>query len=424
MSPRLRLLLPLGLVALAALAALALLAAQRTPPVPTLRLAAGPFRHEITADGALVARRATPVQAPAEAAMPMRVAWLLPDGSAVATGDLVARFDPSEAADAMADAEGNRTAADRKLDRHRAGAGATAHELEREAALARTELAAAERFQAKDELVFSRHQRIESEIDAGLAAERERNARLRLATQGRVAESDERLLALERAKAELAIARAAKGLSALTVAAPHDGIFSLRTDWRGNAVREGETLWPGQPFAEIPDLSRLDAEVWVLEADAGGLAEGLEGTVRLAATPGVELAARVERVDKIAKPRQRGVPVQYFGATLALAGEAGRALRPGERVRARIVIADLPEVLTVPRQALFEDAGRRVVFRQLPGRGRARFEPVAVETGVQGLGRVVLVSGLAAGDVVALADPRAGRAAGEKRPQGANGGPP
>jgi len=412
------------LVGLAALGLLALLAGRRTPPVPTLRLAAGPFRHEIVAEGVLVARRATPVQAPVEAAMPMRLAWLRPDGSAVTAGDIVARFDPSEASDAMADAQGHRAAADRKLDRHRAATGATADDLDREAELARAELAAAERFQAKDELVFSRHQRIESEIDAGLAAERERNARLRLATQGRVAGSEERLLALEREKAELAIARATKGLSSLTVAAPHDGLFSLIIDWRGRGAREGETLWPGQPFAEIPDLSRLDAEVWVLEADAGGLAEGLEGRATLAATPGVVLAARVERVDKIAKPRRRGVPVQYFGATLALEGEVGRALRPGERVHARIVVADLAEALTIPRQALFDEGGERVVFRRRSGPGRPRFEPVAVETGLQGLGRVVVTSGLAVGDVVALSDPRAGRTASSSLRQGVNGGPP
>ena len=57
MSTRQRMVAGFVLVGLAALGLLALLAGRRTPPVPTLRLAAGPFRHEIVAEGVLVARR-------------------------------------------------------------------------------------------------------------------------------------------------------------------------------------------------------------------------------------------------------------------------------------------------------------------------------------------------------------------------------
>ena len=34
---------------------------------------------------------------------------------------------------------------------------------------------------------------------------------------------------------------------------PHDGLFVLKREW-GDIVRVGETVWPGQPVAEIPDL--------------------------------------------------------------------------------------------------------------------------------------------------------------------------
>ena len=57
--------------------------------------------------------------------------------------------------------------------------------------------------------------------------------------------------------------------------------------------------------------------------------------------------------------------------------------------------------LTVPRQAVFEREGKMVVYRQ----GTSELEPVEVTLGPGSAGRVVIESGLAPGDVVALADP-------------------
>ena len=247
---------------------------ESAPNVPTLRLARAGFRHEVAAEGVLKARRATPLTAPSQTEEGMRLAELLLDGSPVAAGDIVARFDTAEWQRQLADAESDLAAAGSKRSKHGAGAAATERNLERDAALAVTERAAAERFQAKDELVFSRLERIESAIDAELAGEREANARRVLATQKHLSTSDGRLIALEENKATLAVDRATKGLSAVAVTAPHAGIFTLVADWRGNVIRLGDTLWPGQPFGEIPDLSVLDAVVLGLEGDAGGVAVG------------------------------------------------------------------------------------------------------------------------------------------------------
>jgi hypothetical protein len=57
---------------------------------------------------------------------------------------------------------------------------------------------------------------------------------------------------------------------------------------------------------------------------------------------------------------------------------------------------------------VFEKDGKRVVYRR---EGR-RFVPVEITIGRQSISRVVLDSGLAAGDVIALRDPTAKRALG------------
>jgi hypothetical protein len=84
------------------------------------------------------------------------------------------------------------------------------------------------------------------------------------------------------------------------------------------------------------------------------------------------------------------------------------SLKPGQRVRASILIDDLLDVVAIPRGALFEKDGRRVVYK-LEG---ARFVQREVGVGRRGLGRVVIEKGLEPGDVIALQDP-------ERRPDAA-----
>jgi hypothetical protein len=65
-------------------------------------------------------------------------------------------------------------------------------------------------------------------------------------------------------------------------------------------------------------------------------------------------------------------------------------------------------VIAIPRGAVFEKDGKRVVYRRSGG----AFVPVEITIGRQSISRVVLDAGLAAGDVIALRDPTEKRAVG------------
>jgi hypothetical protein len=110
--------------------------------------------------------------------------------------------------------------------------------------------------------------------------------------------------------------------------------------------------------------------------------------------------------------------VQYFGVTLTFDSPLPEPLKPGQRVRAEIELEDRERALVVPRQALFEVEGEAVVYRLQHGELTA----VPVEVDAVGAGRVVIASGLAAGDRIALADPTAA-AATELAGEGAARGP-
>src|SRR5260370_30120783 len=148
----------------------------------------------------------------------------------------------------------------------------------------------------------------------------------------------------------------------------------------------------------------MKAEVFVLEADAAGLAVGQKATLTIESQPNVIWRGNVSQVDKLARPRFRGVPVQYFGVTLSLDRTDPKVMKPGARVRAVLEVENRANAFSIPRQALFEKEGKKIVYRQRHG----TFDAVPVTIGTSSAGRVVVTSGIAKGDDLALTDPTKG----------------
>jgi HlyD family secretion protein len=374
--------------------------------VLVLRVALEDFERQVPAQGNLQAVTATPISVPTGVPGPFRIGWVAPDGSRVKQGDVVIRFDPSAIEKRLVDAGDDLRENRLSMEKKQIEGTAELRKLEKDAAMARLELADAKQFQKKDSLIFSRADIIESEIDQGLAEEREGHAQATRKTRQKLSGTEEALLQIKIRQADAKINQARAALQALTVTAPHDGVLILKRNWRGEATRVGDSVWNGQPLAEIPDLSRMEAEVYVLEADAGGLTPGRLAKVTVESAPGVTWPAKIARVDALAKPRIPGSPVQYFAVTLALARTDPRVMKPGQRVQATLFLEQRKGALLVPRQALFDREGRTVVYRRDPrSRGGNGFVPVEVKLGPSSLGRVVVDSGLHAGDVLAMRDP-------------------
>ncbi len=253
------------------------------PTVPTLRVKSGPFRARVTAEGNLAAVRNTPLTAPMKPQMPFTLAWLVEDGAVVEENEVVARFDASQLEKDREDG-----LSDQRISDHRIGSAETSREvnvgkLDRDAEVANQELEVAREFQSTDNRVYSKIEIVESQIDTELAETRADHARVSQDIVDQLSEAEIELLSIERRKADIKVQQADEGLAALEVRSPHGGIVMLERDWRGNPVRVGDTVWPGRPLAKIPDLTEMQAEVFVLEADAGDLESGQIATVWLEA---------------------------------------------------------------------------------------------------------------------------------------------
>lgn len=373
-----------------------------TAGIPTVKVKANPFCLTIKADGILKASKATPVSVPISPHTRRTLAWIAEDGTPVKTKEVVARFDPSDFEQKLLDSKADRETARAKIEKAESDMKLSNLELGLNADISKKELDQAESYQATDDKIFSKFDIANSRIDTKLAGSRLEHAEALKKTKNRVSKTDIDLLKIEEHKANIEIKEAREALESVVVKAPHNGVLVLKRDWRGNQLRAGATVFPGQKLAEIPDTSTMQAKVFVLEADAGDLEKGQSAVITLDADPDKAYKATVSRVDTLAQPRYPGVPVQYFGVTLSLDSSFPEKMKPGQRLHAVITMADMKNALVIPRQAVFIKRGKTIVYRKKLLGG---FTPLPVELGPGVLGRVVIKKGIETGNVIALLDP-------------------
>ncbi|MEE8525492.1 MAG: HlyD family efflux transporter periplasmic adaptor subunit [Thermoanaerobaculia bacterium] len=372
--------------------------------IPVYEVERRPFQHRVTAEGNLKATKATRVSVPSDVRRSVRLAWLAAEGTMVEEGEVVARFDPTDMEERLRAGRSDLASASLEVEKTKIEGSIKLTGLETDYKVADLELEHAKSFRKADVSVFSRHDIIEDQIDEKLAGERKEHAGSAQDRQQALGRTELDLLAIKQRKAQLIIDEASQGLQALEVRAPHAGLLTLMRDWNGEPPQVGGEMWRGQDIAEIPDLSKMEAEVFVLEADAGGLEVGKPATVIVEAAPDVLHAATIRRVDAVAKPRSRGSPVQYFGVTLEIEATDPEIMKPGQRVRATLLLAELEDAVIVPRQAVDQESGEARVYVREGG----EFVPRPVKIGTASMGLMEVIEGLDDGEIIALRPPGSG----------------
>ncbi len=191
------------------------------------------------------------------------------------------------------------------------------------------------------------------------------------------------------ARAERAGAR--NQLTKAEITAPIDGVVTRLDVEVGEMVVIGVQNQPGTILMTLSDLTAIDAEVKVAEADVMPLSPGLSSVVTLEALPGRRFTGRVVAIGASALPAIGATAAAREFRVKVRLDNAG-ALRPGLTCDAEIQVAERRGVLAVPLQAVVERSGRAGVFHH--DDGRARFVPVT--TGIIG-GLQIEVDGVAEG---------------------------
>jgi hypothetical protein len=171
-------------------------------------------------------------------------------------------------------------------------------------------------------------------------------------------------------------------------------------------VQEGEMVvmgiqnQPGTTLMTISDLSSIDAEVKVAEADVLRVQVNQTARVTMEAIPGVSFTGRVVEIGASALPvAGTGAAAREFKVKVRL-DSPGAQLRPGLTCDAEILTAERQGVLAVPLQSVVIRPGKdgqdqTGVF--VPEGKTVRFQPVT--TGLIG-GLDIEVTGLNDGTLV------------------------
>jgi len=164
--------------------------------------------------------------------------------------------------------------------------------------------------------------------------------------------------------------------------------------------RLGDTIPPGRSVVDVSDTANMEITARVNEQERTTLAIGQPAIVRANALPGQPLAAKITALSSVAvRSQNQSGPLRQFEVTLRLDTPDAR-LRPGTTVSLTIQGKELPSALTVPRQAVFQQDGRSIVYvRRLDG-----FEPQPVKVIAQSESRTA-IEGIEEGTEVALINP-------------------
>lgn len=157
-------------------------------------------------------------------------------------------------------------------------------------------------------------------------------------------------------------------------------------------VQQGQYLNTGDVLFNIADLSRVWVEVEVYENEAAVLKIGQQVEIVAQAFAGKPYRGRVSFIYPFVDPKSRTIKLRVEMPN------PGMKLKPDMFVNATIKIA-AGNVLTVPDTAVIDTGLRQVLWvEKAPG----RFVPREVQVGQQADGMIQILSGLTAGEKVAV----------------------
>jgi multidrug efflux pump subunit AcrA (membrane-fusion protein) len=388
---------------------------ERGATIPTAPATRGSMKLTVHARGDLRAGRTMTLVAPPVGGM-LRIVQMVSTGQTVKAGDVVIEFDPADHQFALDQARTEVAEAEQEIAKMRADAAAQTAQDEVSLLTARFAVRRAELDASGNEFIGAIDaKKNELTLDEARRAlqQLEEDVKSRSATQAAsLAVAQEK-----RNKAMLAMQRAQQVIDSLLLKAPMDGVVSIKENrdamggmmiW-GAAMpeyREGDTVFPGRPVADVIEAGRMELRAKVDENDRSNLTEGQDATVEIDAIPGEKFKARLGALSGSANRSgmfETASTTRQFDVTLQFEKPDPR-MRGGVSAWITLEGKDVPDALTVPRQAIFQKNAKTYVYVKTAD----GFEQREIKV-VQRTESRAAIEGLAEGTQVALIDPDAAR---------------
>ncbi len=343
----------------------ALFSAAAGDPVPVKVVGVEDYLVTVPAEGELAGLKSTPVNTPQIERGPLRIVWLIAEGEIVKPGDLIVLFDDSDAQLSLQQSESDFSIFAQRIHQTEVDTGGEIEVLKMDAHGAELELAYANNQIRKDEEIFSRWDIELSVMSAALATYKKESINEKQSLQQHLAETDLKILNVDRGKAQTEIDLANQTLSSLAVTAAEAGVV-IHQRWGFVKLEPGSEVWPGQPLADVASLNQFLAKLQVSENDVAGVEAGKPVHIWLNAFPKIPLQGKIQQVARVAQQVHRENPRKYFECDVLLDVplEMMEKMKPGMKLRAEIEISRYEEALVLPKSAVIEKETEFFVFTQ------------------------------------------------------------
>jgi multidrug resistance efflux pump len=415
---RRRLIVPAIGIAVVALGAAIVFAIPRLPDrgnaIPTAVVTKGPLKVTVHATGELRAGRTMTLVTPPVGGM-LRIVQMKTTGMPVKKDEIVMEFDPSDQIYQLEQAKSELAEAEQEIVKMKADADVQKAQDDVALLTARFDVRRAELEARGNELIPA----VEAQKNVlSLEEAQRRLAQLEEDVKSRAANNVASLAVVQekRNKAQLGMQRAQQLIDSLVLKAPMDGTVSVKENRDGISFfgpgmvipeyREGDSVWPGRPVADVIESGKMEVRAKIAESDRTNLIAGQPATVAVDTLPGETFTVQVGALSGLASRAQ-----WYESATVTRLFDVSFTFdKPDPRLKAGASAAvtvqgkEIPDALHVPRQAVFEKNGKTHVFLKVGDRFEQR--EVKVEHLTESR---AAVSGVPNGSEVALTDPTAAR---------------
>ncbi|MDH7600939.1 MAG: efflux RND transporter periplasmic adaptor subunit [Armatimonadota bacterium] len=226
----------------------------------------------------------------------------------------------------------------------------------------------------------------QAEAQVAAAREQLRTAKAN-AAQNLVREEDVRQARAAVRQAEAALALAKQQLSYTYVKSPIDGELASRL------ADPGQVVAAGQPIAEVVNLASVYFKGSISEMELAGIRKGQSVNVRIDALPGRVFKGTVDEIFPAASPQSRSFPVRIR------IDRTNMLIKPGMFARGSIITAVDRNVTLVPKDAVEDRRGARMVFVLKPDKTVRRQDILVVQENREYV-EVAPTPGLKPGDMV------------------------
>ncbi len=201
-----------------------------------------------------------------------------------------------------------------------------------------------------------------------------------------------------------------------TIRAPHDGVVyyyfdpNPRFGSEGSSIEEGMTVRQEQKLFYLPDLDQMEIQVDLNESIVSRVHPGMTGSVEFEAIPGLRLPGKLHSISEIpSQESRRGEDVRHFLGIFKL-DRSAPGVKPGMSAMVDLNLVRRDDALVIPHEAVVSDRGKYECFVLSAGN---QIERRTLRVGKSTPELIEVTEGLKEGDEVLLDPP--GREAGRPR---------